>query len=749
MDEINYLKSQTREVSIRMKRCDNSVSMAALAVVRKYIYTGILAILPVIFVGCATAPPPMPVTIRHERTPSMSDISVYNQQNQSISVVAMDVPPVEQMIQKKPADDNVSHVDLKPWKEPDNTVTSVDLRARQENVDDENSPEVEPPQQEAEEGSAPAVDQQKPEEPVDEGSAPSVEPTRNDVDEDNGPTVDQETHEKPADEQRMQSVNQQKEEESLDKSSIPSVDQSPREKTEKEDNVSAVDQQAKKEPVDQSIVALVALLKEKNLISADEATQIIEKSEAQSTVAKKSIQDQVRSEVQDQVNEVRDLVKNDVQDQVKTEVRNQVKSEVGEELPKEINKVERSMPEWIKRIRFGGDIRLRYENDRFDKNNALTTNINQGIDTQTLQNSWANADHFKYRIRLGTGIAVNDQMEVVVRLATGNITTPVSTNTILGDFMNKDNIVFDLAYLKWQPNDLITIYGGRIPNPWFTPTWLVWDDDLNFEGLALHVRKPVSESWTTFLTAGAFPLQHVDPADVLESQHSKWLFGGQLGLEKKNQTGISAKIGAAYYHYLNITGKLNSQPDKPNLTDWSSPLFVQRGNTLFYIDATNSLKVGLASAFRELNLGGSIDIGFWDPYHIVFVGDYVKNFGFNQSKVNALVGDIDPDKDGLQRPKKYTTGYQIGMSIGHPSIEQFGQWRTHLQYKYVGADAVVDAFTDSDFHLGGTNAKGWLLAADFGLRKNTWLTLKWLTANEIDGPQLAIDVLFLDINARF
>jgi hypothetical protein len=134
----------------------------------------------------------------------------------------------------------------------------------------------------------------------------------------------------------------------------------------------------------------------------------------------------------------------------------------------------------------------------------------------------------------------------------------------------------------------------------------------------------------------------------------------------------------------------------PGATDWSAPAFVQTGNTLFYIDPTNSYKVGLASEFKELNLSGILDIGFWDPYHIVFLGDYVKNFGFDQSKVNKLIGDIDPSTGGTQSPSEETTGYQIGLSVGYPKIEKFGHWKTYLYYKHVEADSVVDAFTDSD-----------------------------------------------------
>jgi hypothetical protein len=72
-----------------------------------------------------------------------------------------------------------------------------------------------------------------------------------------------------------------------------------------------------------------------------------------------------------------------------------------------------------------------------------------------------------------------------------------------------------------------------------------------------------------------------------------------------------------------------------------------------------------------------------------------------------------------------------------------------LNYKYLEADAVVDGFTDSDFHLGGTNAKGWIVGGDMGLAKNVWITTRWLTANEISGIPLSIDVFQLNLNAKF
>jgi hypothetical protein len=99
--------------------------------------------------------------------------------------------------------------------------------------------------------------------------------------------------------------------------------------------------------------------------------------------------------------------------------------------------------------------------------------------------------------------------------------------------------------------------------------------------------------------------------------------------------------------------------------------------------------------------------------------------------------------------KEETDGYQIGLQVGYPKILTFGDWNVFLNYKYLEADAVLDAFTDSDFHLGGTNAKGWILGGRLGIYKNVWLVARWLTADEISGPPLAIDVFQLDLNAVY
>ena len=174
--------------------------------------------------------------------------------------------------------------------------------------------------------------------------------------------------------------------------------------------------------------------------------------------------------------------------------------------------------------------------------------------------------------------------------------------------------------------------------------------------------------------------------------------------------------------------------------EFPAPGFKQKGNTYFDISINGSGKYAYASKYRELNVTGSLDLGYWQPVHAVFTGDYVNNLGFNQQDVNARTGS---------NVEKETVGYQVGVEIGYPKVASFGEWKGLFFYKYLGADAVMDAFTDSDFHLGGTNAKGWIIGADLGLTRNVWLSTRWFTANEISGPQLAIDVFHFNVNAKF
>lgn len=480
-----------------------------------------------------------------------------------------------------------------------------------------------------------------------------------------------------------------------------------------------------KDRPDRGLTALVELLKERNVIKQEDAAGFIQRYGGKPAAERPRLAGSERTK--EYLEEMTREIAQEIQSDLTEHATIVAQEEVARGLKKEQANFAKAIPEWTNRIRWGGDIRLRYQADRYDKNNAI---LGKPTDPTTAMNTTMDQDHFKYRVRLGMTAKVNDMVDATFSLATGNETNPVSTNTALGNNFNKDKILIDQAYLRVQPWSWLTFYGGRMPNPWLY-TDLVWDPDLNFDGAAMTLRKPYGNGWVPFFTAGAFPIQESDT-----TQQIKWLTAAQVGVEKANQTGIGFKLGAAYYNFRNMRGVAKDPLDPTNSTDWTAPGFQQKGNSLFAI-RTN--KYAYASEFQELNVTGVLDIGWWHPYHVLFTADYVKNLGFDLDEVRTLNPNV-PDERAI--------GYQAGLTVGYPVIGEFGQWNLSFSYKYLDPDAVVDAFTDSDFHLGGTNAKGWILRANFGLMKNLWLGARWFTANEVNGPPLAIDVFQLDLNAR-
>ena len=88
-------------------------------------------------------------------------------------------------------------------------------------------------------------------------------------------------------------------------------------------------------------------------------------------------------------------------------------------------------------------------------------------------------------------------------------------------------------------------------------------------------------------------------------------------------------------------------------------------------------------------------------------------------------------------------------ALGYPKPYRWGEWKVFGGYKYLESDATLDAFVDDDFHLGGTNAKGFTLGAEFGLWPGVTWRARWLSANQVTGEPFAADVAQFDLNVAF
>ncbi len=492
------------------------------------------------------------------------------------------------------------------------------------------------------------------------------------------------------------------------------------------------------ETLRQTTLSLVQALVQGGVLTQEKADELIrnaQRSAAEKVAAEKKGEPKVV-----RVPYVPQHVRNEIKEELRQEVMTRARGE-GWAAPG-------AVPEWTTRLKLSGDLRLRHQVARQPNTNAAYASIqdtnSSGATAQPflLLNTTENIIQDRLRLRLALDIQVSDRVTAGVGLATGNSTNPVSTNQTLGTGFNRYSFAIDRAFIKYDPVPWLSAVGGRIPNPWFS-TDLVWDEDLAFEGIAATFKPNLGERTKGFLTLGMFPLDSPDCSlaqQLSTCKRRKSIDGAQVGIEHGFGKDNRLKLALANYNFSYIAGSVNSATDPTNKA--SLPKWAQKGNTLFNIrsDGGTPWLLGLAADFREVNLTGSLDLGMLDPTRVVLTADYVKNVGFDRAAILRRTGaDLAPR----------TKGFFTGLLVGQPRIQRRGDWQVNLGYKHLERDAVVDGYTDSDFHLGGTDAKGWILGASYGIDNGSSLRLRWLTANAIDGPPLAIDVLQVDFNARF
>ncbi len=460
------------------------------------------------------------------------------------------------------------------------------------------------------------------------------------------------------------------------------------------------------------------------------------------------------------------FIKDQIRDEVRLGLRDDVVGDVIGQAKYERWGVPGVFPAWVNNLTFSGDFRLRAQADIFADNNSLINNLYLDVNEVNSSRSIALDPDFFYnieedrqrlrsRLRFAVNAKVTQGVDVKMRIATGSNNDPVSTNATLGNSNKPQNLVLDRAYIKISSElNNHTFYGGRMKNPW-VGTDLIWDSDLNFDGLAYKYRPLQSANifsedriFDTFVTLGAFPL-----AEVELSQNDKWLFGVQSGLNWSFNNQDKLDIVVTYYDYKNIQGQRNEL--NSNLLDYTAPDLAGRGNTLFNIAnntvATDEVLFALASDYNLVDLLIKYKLANFAPINVVLSMDYVKNIGYKQTDVLQRVGSVNNLLTiyGNETGEAHNQGYQVKLDVGWPSLMQRGNWKVSMAYKYLERDAVLDIYTDSDFRGGGTDVEGWVLDAKYAFDDATWLGLKLISADEIDGPPFGQDTIQLDLNAQF
>ncbi len=307
------------------------------------------------------------------------------------------------------------------------------------------------------------------------------------------------------------------------------------------------------------------------------------------------------------------------------------------------------------RLKVSGDLRLRGQGDWSDDDAGSRGSM-------------------QLRGRLGATFAVSDRITLGARLATGDGDDPNSTDVQLSNWLDDLEVSLDMAYARFDLGEL-SLYGGKMPQP-FVRTDLVWDGDVNPQGLAAIWRRPLAGGGNLRAAGLGFIV------DESAGGSDSTMLGAQLGYESAQRGDWKFDAHAAYFHYsLGSIAGADSGDFRSNLRDAS-------GNYLSDFHLANLLL-------------GATWSGLGERWPLKLTADYVHNTG--------AATDAD-------------TGYGVDLSLGRANAP--GDWRVTWGHAVAETDAVLSAFSQDNIGI-ATNYRLHSLTVDYVPIPKTMLSLYW------------------------
>jgi hypothetical protein len=268
----------------------------------------------------------------------------------------------------------------------------------------------------------------------------------------------------------------------------------------------------------------------------------------------------------------------------------------------------------------------------------------------------------------------------------------------------------DLGYFGYRPAELdsLHIIIGKFKKPWHGVSDLVWDGDLNPEGInAAYGTKSINTQLGYYIMK--------DNATGNNPSTDTGMFAGQLDSKIELFDHIKLTAGIAGFLYQNIKDTEVVKSD--------SGKYMIKGNSVTKTEDAEGNKTEFwANDYKEVDTFVNLDInrGF---VPLKVYGEYVLN-----------VAADSPDDNG----------WKVGIKAS------FLNKKLSIDYNYrdLGRDAVLGLLTDSDFGGGGTGSKGHKVKVKYAVLKNCTIGLTSLLAdNQIKDAN--INTIQADIVVKF
>jgi hypothetical protein len=341
---------------------------------------------------------------------------------------------------------------------------------------------------------------------------------------------------------------------------------------------------------------------------------------------------------------------------------------------------DRMVPGWLDNLKFGGDLRLRYDT-------ARRTSSGQRADEGP-----RNDNRARFRLRFGFEKTwPKEDLQVGFRLASGSDEDPTSTNQTFQDMFKKQPIWIDQAWAKWAPKQVkgLSVTAGKMRNP-FLSTDILWDSDVNPEGAWLEYRYPGLGPFEPFVGAGVFQIGfQAQGANDNPHTSSPVLDAYDAGFRWNVTKDVKWTSAVTFYNWSNIDdefaryGFYNARP---------------RGNTV----------AGGALAVKEIEQIDLVNVVDFKAFGLPMsaYAEWVRNMSPHRL-ADPLIRDarLAPNISFIDGPDTRQEAWAVGFRVGENKKK--GDWSVGYKYAYIQSDAVVGYFADSDFGCGNRKGSVW------------------------------------------
>jgi len=338
-----------------------------------------------------------------------------------------------------------------------------------------------------------------------------------------------------------------------------------------------------------------------------------------------------------------------------------------------------NLPLWIQTMSLKGDVRVR---GQIDYNHA----------------SGEERDRFRTRVRLGFETIPIEKVKIGAGIATGAFSgtgdkNPNSTNHTYEAF-NKGPLFLDYAFIQYNPLINLTVSGGKVRNKTqvWNPSDLIWDTDINPDGMAVNYRT-VNPEWNFFANAGWY---------VIGERNDSKPGGAQMPYAYIIQPGVSyvdmeqkkSFKAAAAYQDFELQGRYTGSND----TGAGAYLGGNQRNDNNYRIINPSIE------FKFMQIDGD--------YTLNIFGDYAYNI-YDSVFSNSR------------------QAYLFGTGFGYDKLEAFMQWNIKGMYRYLGENAVPPKLGDSDSY-DGLPGKGAVIKFGLGLTRNLQFNANYFNMTDLN-----------------